>query len=131
MIDLEAVFYLHRKNYRRSGLRSYVGAGGLPRPGSGPKIAGKGAVTAPLRRTLGQVIAYFKYQSTKRINESRDMKGVPVWQRNYYEHIIRNEEELNRIREYIVNNPAQWELDEENPDREEKNVPPKRAFGLL
>jgi len=40
-----------------------------------------------------------------------------LWQRNYYEHIIRTEEELNRFREYIQNNPMQWEMDEENPER--------------
>ena len=39
-----------------------------------------------------------------------------LWQRNYYEHIIRNEDELNRIREYIMNNPARWAEDENNPD---------------
>jgi len=38
-----------------------------------------------------------------------------LWQRNYYEHVIRDEESLNRIREYILNNPAQWALDPENP----------------
>jgi REP element-mobilizing transposase RayT len=38
-----------------------------------------------------------------------------VWQRNYHEHIIRNENDLNRIREYIVGNPARWAEDEENP----------------
>ena len=40
-----------------------------------------------------------------------------LWQRNYYEHVIRDENELNRIREYIINNPLQWELDENNPRR--------------
>jgi len=38
-----------------------------------------------------------------------------LWQRNYYEHIIRNENDLNRIREYIVNNPPTWKSDRENP----------------
>jgi len=38
-----------------------------------------------------------------------------LWQRNYYEHVIRDEESLNRIREYILNNPAQWAFDLENP----------------
>jgi len=38
-----------------------------------------------------------------------------LWQRNYYEHIVRSENELARIREYIANNPAQWALDRENP----------------
>ncbi|OGL43068.1 MAG: hypothetical protein A2W05_07545 [Candidatus Schekmanbacteria bacterium RBG_16_38_10] len=37
------------------------------------------------------------------------------WQRNYYEHIIRDENDLYQIREYILNNPLKWELDEENP----------------
>ncbi len=41
--------------------------------------------------------------------------GKPVWQRNYYEHVIRNEEDLGEIREYVVNNRLKWELDKENP----------------
>ena len=53
--------------------------------------------------------------ATKRINEFRHTPGMPVWQRNYYEHIIRNETSLAKIREYIINNPQQWELDRENP----------------
>jgi len=43
------------------------------------------------------------------------MPAVPVWQRNYYEHIIRNEDELIRTSEYILNNPAHWAEDENNP----------------
>ncbi len=39
-----------------------------------------------------------------------------LWQRNYYEHVIRNENELIRIREYIMNNPLKWSLDLENPE---------------
>jgi len=37
------------------------------------------------------------------------------WQRNYFEHVIRNEESLNRIRQYILDHPAKWEFDRENP----------------
>ncbi|MEK7269594.1 MAG: transposase, partial [Planctomycetota bacterium] len=48
-------------------------------------------------------------------NEQREMTGVPLWQRNYYEHIVRDEESLARIKEYISNNPNQWDLDRENP----------------
>ena len=62
--------------------------------------------------TLGQIIAYFKYVSTKQINNIFKTPGVRLWQRNFYEHIIRNEEELNRIREYISINPEKWEDDE-------------------
>jgi putative transposase len=43
--------------------------------------------------------------------------GTVVWQRNYYEHVIRDEPSLNRIREFIINNPLSWELDRENPER--------------
>ena len=73
---------------------------------------------SPLRmkpKSLSSFIAGYKSICTKRINELRNTTGVPVWQRNYHEHIIRNEEELNRIREYIINNPLKWELDKENP----------------
>ncbi len=72
--------------------------------------------------TLGQVVGYLKYQSTKFINEIRHTPGVPVWQRNYYEHIIRNEEDLSDIREYIANNPAKWLEDENHPDNMGKKV---------
>jgi REP element-mobilizing transposase RayT len=51
----------------------------------------------------------------KRINELRGTPGALVWQRNYFEHVIRDEKSLQRIREYIINNPAQWEVDRENP----------------
>jgi len=97
------------------GVIVIVGAG-LPRPyiASGAETK-TGAETAPLRATLGRMVAYFKYQSTKHINIMRGTPGMQVWQRNYYEHIIRNDDSLNRIREYIVNNPLQWALDRENP----------------
>jgi REP element-mobilizing transposase RayT len=64
---------------------------------------------------LGKIIAYFKYQSAKQINQIRNTSGLPVWQRNYYEHIIRDEDDMNKIREYIINNPAIWAEDENNP----------------
>lgn len=69
------------------------------------------------RPALGQIVAYFKYQSTKQINATRDMPGAIVWQRNYYEHIVRNETSLDRIRQYVENNPLQWAMDDENPYR--------------
>ena len=80
-----------------------------------PAVHKKGAASgAP---TLGDVIRAFKSISAIRVNHLLSRYGQPLWQRNYYEHIIRNEEELNRIREYIQNNPLNWEMDEENPDR--------------
>jgi len=75
---------------------------------------------APLRRqpkSIGSIMAGFKSAVTKRLNKFRKTPGTPVWQRNYWEHIIRAENDLNKIREYIINNPLQWELDDENPDK--------------
>ncbi len=69
------------------------------------------------RKPLGRLIGAFKTVSTKHINEMRGMPGVPVWQRNYYEHVVRNDDELNRIRAYIVNNPMKWTLDRDNPGK--------------
>ena len=77
--------------------------------------AAKGGETPPLRPTLGQIVAYYKYQTTKRINELRGMPGVPFWQRNYWEHVIRDEIDLDRIRQYIANNPSRWHADQLNP----------------
>jgi REP element-mobilizing transposase RayT len=64
---------------------------------------------------LPKIVGRFKMNSAKRINEMRGTSGLPVWQRNYYEPVIRNDKSLNKIREYIINNPAQWEFDRENP----------------
>ncbi len=69
---------------------------------------------------LGTVIAYFKYQTTKLINQKRDLAGVKFWQKNYYEHIIRNQKSLEMLREYIVNNPQSWEIDQLHPHNPSK-----------
>ena len=69
------------------------------------------------RPTLGQIVGYFKYQSTKSINEFRNMPGVSIWQTRFHEHIIRNEHELNIKRKYIINNPLNWEFDRNNPNK--------------
>ena len=63
--------------------------------------------------TLGDIVGSFKYAVTKRNNES---KGVSIWQRGFFEHIIRDGKSLDRIREYIATNPQRWQLDRENPE---------------
>ncbi|MGC8787350.1 MAG: transposase [Anaerolineae bacterium] len=68
-----------------------------------------------LPRSLGVIVGNFKSVTARRINRIRHTPGMEVWQRNYYEHIIRNEGALQRIRKYIVNNLLRWELDIENP----------------
>jgi len=83
----------------------------------------RGAVTAPLRGdcnvnqqymkprykiTLGKIMAYYKYQTTRLINEKRNSPGKHVWQRNYYECIVKNKNDLIGITKYIQNNPSKW-----------------------
>lgn len=71
---------------------------------------------APTLQTdsLGAVIGHFKSIVTKRINRLQNVAGRPVWQRNYYEHIIRDEREWENIHRYIESNPSMWVEDEEN-----------------
>lgn len=71
-------------------------------------------------KTLGRLIGVFKTVSTKQINLTCNLPGTPIWQRNYYEHIIRNEKSLNKIREYVVNNPLLWERDQLHPNNPSK-----------
>ncbi|GAI21596.1 unnamed protein product [marine sediment metagenome] len=70
--------------------------------------------TSRRRMLLPKIVGYIKMNTAKRINRLRNAHGVPIWQRNYYEHVIRNEESLNSIRQYIAENPLHWALDEEN-----------------
>ena len=62
--------------------------------------------------SIGTIIRGFKTGVTKWFRKNTDIDMV--WQKNYYEHIVRNENELNEIRNYIVNNPVNWETDKEN-----------------
>lgn len=69
----------------------------------------------PTSNSIPTIIRLFKSAVTKHLNELRGTVGVPVWQSNYYEHIIRNERSMNHIRQYIANNPLRWTSDRENP----------------
>ncbi len=75
----------------------------------------------PVSGSIGAIVGQFKSITTKRINALRGTPGAPVWQRNYYEHIIRNEDALHRIRQYIATNPLRWHFDRENADRTGRN----------
>ena len=67
--------------------------------------------------SLSAIVQNFKSISARRINQARQTPASPVWQRNFYERIIRNDGALRQAREYIGNNPLQWALDRENPHR--------------
>ncbi len=67
-------------------------------------------------KPIGRLIGAFKTTSTKEINQSRKTPGSVFWQRDFYEHVVRNEADLSRIRWYIANNPLKWSLDRKNPE---------------
>lgn len=75
----------------------------------------EGGKTPPLHKSkLGNIIGYFKYQTTKEYNELMDVKNekyLKLWQRNYYENIIINDEIHQKVIEYIEKNPLKWEED--------------------
>ena len=96
-----------------------VGAG--LRPALSPDHVITSHLTNPVpsrkRHPLSEIVRAFKSFSARRINEARDTQGTKIWQRDYYEHIIRNDRELARIQEYILNNSANWAQDDYNPHR--------------
>jgi REP element-mobilizing transposase RayT len=105
---------------------------GLKRAGLKPALIGElhtddaktglkraGLKPAPTKRHgLPEIVRAFKTFSARRINEMRATPGVRLWQRNYYEHVIRDDAEWNLVREYIVYNPSRWDEDWENPFRQ-------------
>jgi REP element-mobilizing transposase RayT len=70
-----------------------------------------------LAGSLGAIVGNYKSLVTRRINNLRHSQGSKVWQRGYYERIIRNERELNATRQYIRDNPIRWAEDRDNLDR--------------
>ncbi|MBI2917266.1 MAG: transposase [Chloroflexi bacterium] len=92
-----------------------LGAQGLAPPRAGPHV---------LPRSLGAFVRGYKSAVTRDANALLCARGLPVWQRNFYEHIVRSEADLERIRHYIQTNPERWAVDRDNPcgipDEQEK-----------
>ncbi len=80
------------------------------------RVAPPVAPVGPQSKSLGALMAGYKSAVTKRINAIRQSPGAPVWQRNYYEHIIRNNADYRRIAEYVAENPRRWAEDTLHPD---------------
>jgi putative transposase len=94
-----------------------VGEGGSRTVPTGTGHTGAGhAGGAVRRRPLGRLVGAFKTVSTKRINLQRDTPGARFWQRNYWEHVVRDEASYQRIYRYVRHNPASWEDDQLHPD---------------
>lgn len=77
-------------------------------------------------QTIGSIVCGFKIGVTKWFRQNTNI--YTVWQRNCYEHIIRNETELNKVCEYLINNPLKWELDIENPEKKKEYKSTKYYF---
>jgi hypothetical protein len=99
-------------------------------PTNSDYILQRGGETPPLQTstafqgepTLGQIIAYFKYQSSKEMNKVENTGTVTkFWQRNYYEHVLRDETDLQNKTDYIEANPLLWDQDDENPSNPKNN----------
>jgi REP element-mobilizing transposase RayT len=93
-----------------------------PAPTDGRPDAGPARGPAPTALSLADVVHRFKTMTTNRYAVGAKQRGWPafrrrLWQRNYYEHVIRDEPALNRIRRYIDENPLRWAVDDENPHR--------------
>jgi putative transposase len=67
--------------------------------------------------SLGAIVGHFKSITAKCLRKMQNRPDLKIWQRNYFEHVIRNGKDLQRICEYIKNNPLEWSFDEENPSR--------------
>jgi len=115
---VHGIIVIHDERNREKALNSPVGAYSYtPQRGKSPQ--GESTEPLPFRspsRTVGAIVRGFKSASTKKINELRGTPGLPVWQRTYYEHVIRDERDLDRIREYITTNPERWRNDPEMSD---------------
>jgi REP element-mobilizing transposase RayT len=95
--------------------------------GAALRSSGSSTSSAP---TLGRIVRAFKSVSAIEMNRALRREGQPVWQRNYYEHVIRSAKELATIQRYIEQNPLRWEFDPENPSAKdtESNHPWRTLF---
>ena len=87
--------------------------GGSPLPMNGVVSRPHG----PPHGSIGAFVGQFKSRVTKRLWADSGLSRIPIWQRNYYEHIIRSEDEYQRIHRYIAANPINWTIDDLNPER--------------
>lgn len=89
--------------------QSYEG-GSETRPYGGAQT-----LSAEKRHSLPEIVRAFKAFAARRINEARESAGWPVWQRTFYDHVIRDDPELQAVQAYITLNPDRWAADRDNP----------------
>ncbi len=85
----------------------------------------------PVKGSIPTIVRAYKSAVTYAVNDEQNMRGAVLWQRNYYEHIVRNDRELTNIGWYIFNNPLNWQLDRDNLQNIRKLSPPEKAEEYL
>jgi putative transposase len=76
-----------------------------------PNITNPNSKSGSIPHSINAIVQNFQSITTRKINKLENIRGTPFWQRNFYEHVIRNEISLMEIQKYIRNNPLQWEMD--------------------
>lgn len=131
VVDLDAFIampnHFHRiivlNEFQIPNVPTRVGAKQAPPAAKQPELQNKGGADITSRTSsattaapsLSRVIQAFKSISAIACNRVSGREGQPFWQRGYYDHVIRDEHELNQIRAYIASNPARWTEDSEYP----------------
>ncbi|MCI0552504.1 MAG: transposase [Anaerolineae bacterium] len=81
----------------------------------------------PVKGSIPTIVRAYKSAVTYAVNAAENQRGAVLRQKNYYEHVIRNDRELNNIRWYILNNPLNWQLDRDNAQNTRKLSPPENV----
>ena len=108
---LLGIIFIHEARGKGEASPERQSNGTVIKPGDASPLHAEGTIPG----SVGAIIQNFKSVSTRKVNRLYFKPGNKIWQRNYYERIIRNERELNAIRKYIHDNPYNWGLDKENP----------------
>ncbi len=105
---VDATHASHLQQGERKEQRLHQCKGGRLKNDSLVESSEKQYPKGPAPGSLGAIIGSFKSAASKRIHEIDGYQGCKIWQRNYYEHVIRDEEELQRMADYIESNPMNW-----------------------
>ena len=95
------------------------------------RVAPTEITSGPQPDSIGAIIAQYKSIVTKRDNQLKHMKRCRVWQRNYWEHVVRNERTLEAVRRYIIQNSTRWDVDRYNANAGELDPLAKELWQTL
>jgi putative transposase len=106
---------------------AWGGGGGRAPPPPPPPPPTAEQFGKPVKGSIPTIVRAYKSAVTYAINAVQNMHGAVLWQKNYYEHVIRNDRALNNIRRYIVNNPFRWQLDRDSAQNIRRLCPPQKV----